>query len=64
MKQVCLLVALSLVAAISLSAQDPTPKIELPELHTIKSITLFIFEASTAGDAPGHSDVADNEIWH
>lgn len=40
MKQVCLLVALSLVAAISLSAQDPTPKIELPELHTIKSITL------------------------
>lgn len=46
MRKLCLLVALSFIAAISLSAQDPgpkqdpTPKIELPELHTIKSVTL------------------------
>ena len=40
MKQLCLLVALSFIAAISLSAQNPTPKIELPELHTIKTATL------------------------
>ena len=40
MKTLSLLVVLTFAANISLLAQDPKPKFELPELHKIKSVTL------------------------
>jgi len=40
MKTLSLLVVLTFAASISLLAQDPKPKFELPELHKIKSVTL------------------------